>query len=157
MLSILVVAVIGFVVVIQILKGNEQKLIDVQVENSVGFVTNLHIATRSYYDTHCSDAIFVQPTPQKLVADNLLRNLSDVLLYGANPPVISITGIGGSVKFRYTYTFTTNALAFKASSSSSNAVVVGTTVTWVYADHSTATDSLSYNKDLLTAFGANFC
>ena len=158
MISLVVTSVVISMMVIALIAVSKQDVFDAQLDNSAATVHALHAATKKYYDTHCNDASFIQPTPSTLVTDGLLSGVTKVMLYNSNIPTITIANVGlKNVSFRYVYTFTKQYEANRVSDTSSYATANGTQVTWLYRNHALENDSLSYNHELLNAFGVNYC
>lgn len=157
-INLLIVSVIISVIAIGIISIAKQDVEDAKLSSSTFMVAVLHEATKRYYDSHCKDASFVQPTISLLVSQGFLgnQNLTDIPY--VNSRSIAIVNVGmPSVLFRYAYQFIDSNTALRASEGQANASVSGSTVTWSYTNNAIGEDSLSYNYEVLNTFGVNVC
>ncbi len=146
---------IGFIKMVNI---SQSDIVDSEIEVSAIKVSILHNAAIAYYDRHCSDVVFTQPTPTNLFTEGFLSSQEQINIPNASAPTITLVNVGASnISYRYIYNFESNDVATRVSNLNENSTVSGSSVTWIYTAHALSTDSLTYNHSVLSAFGANIC
>jgi hypothetical protein len=158
MLSMLFASTLLAIALVATLEWIEEEVNDSSAMNADKFVNTLHLATKSYYDIHCADTSFTQPTVSILASQGYLESFESVVNPIAQLPIIEINNVGTqTVNYRYTYVFDRQDEAEIAAGTASNAFASGVSVVWVFTNHVASTNSLTDNYEYLSAFGAHVC
>jgi type II secretory pathway pseudopilin PulG len=158
LVELLIAGLLSTIIVLVFLQKIQTQVVDVQYEDSADQIQILHRATIGYYDTHCADALFVQPTLFLLVTDGYLSNVKKVQVPGTVGPTILIQNVATNlVGYSYNITYPTAGDAETAAAKSRNASFVGTSVTWAYSNNAVESDTATDAYQYLNAFGEEIC